>query len=741
MKDNLFILCKKLYRKNPRDFVVTLLLMTLSSLLQGVSILMLVPILSIINIGGDNVLSNIFAGLPFAFRILILLVIFFLVMTLQAVTGKIVKVRSVSIAANYTVSLREDYYEKLMKTDWQAYIGTKQSAHMDTIVNEIPRLTSAISYLMNMISNIATAVVELVIAFSLSLPLSLVVIIIGAGFFLTFRKFTRRSRALGEELTEKYMNFTEEIKTQLAGFKEIRSYGVEKSEEARFDSAVRALMDNLVNATDNSTRPRMYSVIGEAVLICIIFFIAEVLLHVETANLIVVLYVFSRLWPLLPQLQENIQVIRESMPAYDLLNLGDEEQGSGDEERGSGRRERGSGSRKQDSGERKQGSGSREQGSGDKKQGSGDKEQGSGAKKQCSGVTEQRSGNRAHCSKNAEQCNRAEVKESGSAASQYLVKFRNVTFSYKDAPEPALSGASFYIRKNTITAFTGPSGAGKSTVVDLLLGFLEPSEGAVDIRLSGKKIAYVPQNPMIVSADIRENIARFHPGISDAEIIEALKKSGAWDFLVKKNEERLAAAKAAGVRQPDGSRQAAGSQGADGVKTLEGSRQAAGSQGADGVKTLEGSRQAAGSQGADGVKTLEGSRQAAGSQVVAGQKPVNSGEANLTPLDIRMGDDGAMFSGGEAQRIVLARALAGNPGLLILDEATSALDFENERRIFETLSGLRQEMTIILIAHRITTIRDADDIIVIKDGRVSEEGTYEELSRNPQSYLSKMQEG
>ena len=217
---------------------------------------------------------------------------------------------------------------------------------------------------------------------------------------------------------------------------------------------------------------------------------------------------------------------------------------------------------------------------------------------------------------------------------------------------------------------------------------------------------------MIVSADIRENIARFHPGISDAEIIEALKKRR-MGLPREENEERLAAAKAAGVKAADGSRQAAGSQGADGVKTLEGSRQAAGSQGADGVKTR---REPSGCRvtGRRWSKDSRRSRQAAGSQVVAGQKPVNSGEANLTPLDIRMGDDGAMFSGGEAQRIVLARALAGNPGLLILDEATSALDFENERRIFETLSGLRQEMTIILIAHRITTIRDADDIIVIK---------------------------
>ncbi|MBQ3405895.1 MAG: ATP-binding cassette domain-containing protein, partial [Lachnospiraceae bacterium] len=101
----------------------------------------------------------------------------------------------------------------------------------------------------------------------------------------------------------------------------------------------------------------------------------------------------------------------------------------------------------------------------------------------------------------------------------------------------------------------------------------------------------------------------------------------------------------------------------------------------------------------------------------------------------------AMFSGGEVQRIVLARALAGDPELLILDEATSALDFENEKLIADVLARLRDHVTVILIAHRVSTIQTADDILVIADGHLSESGTADELLSNPDSYLRRMKDG
>jgi ABC-type multidrug transport system fused ATPase/permease subunit len=91
--------------------------------------------------------------------------------------------------------------------------------------------------------------------------------------------------------------------------------------------------------------------------------------------------------------------------------------------------------------------------------------------------------------------------------------------------------------------------------------------------------------------------------------------------------------------------------------------------------------------------------------------------------------DSGQLSGGEIQRLGLARALYRNPGILFLDEATSALDAETESEINKVLDELRGRMTIVLIAHRLSTVKNADKIIYLDGGRVIAEGTFSELQK------------
>jgi subfamily B ATP-binding cassette protein MsbA len=119
-------------------------------------------------------------------------------------------------------------------------------------------------------------------------------------------------------------------------------------------------------------------------------------------------------------------------------------------------------------------------------------------------------------------------------------------------------------------------------------------------------------------------------------------------------------------------------------------------------------------------------------EVIAAAKTANAHEFIMQSAEgyqTMIGDRGGRLSGGQRQRLSIARAILRNPPILILDEATSALDTESEKLVQEALTRLMSSRTSLVIAHRLSTVRHADEIIVLQHGRIVERGTHDELLR------------
>lgn len=221
------------------------------------------------------------------------------------------------------------------------------------------------------------------------------------------------------------------------------------------------------------------------------------------------------------------------------------------------------------------------------------------------------------------------------------IEVENVRFSYGE--KEILHGVSLSVQPGTVNALVGPSGSGKSTMARLIASLWDVKEGritlgGVDIRElplteCTSRIAYVSQDNYLFDLSVMDNIRIGKKKATDAEVIEAAKRCGCHDFIMK----------------------------------------------------LE-----------NGYETVCGS-------------------------------SGGHLSGGERQRICIARAILKDAPIIILDEATSYTDPESEAVVQRALAELIVGRTLLVIAHRLSTVADADCIFVVNDGKIEAKGTHEEL--------------
>ena len=229
------------------------------------------------------------------------------------------------------------------------------------------------------------------------------------------------------------------------------------------------------------------------------------------------------------------------------------------------------------------------------------------------------------------------------------VEFDDVTFSYGDGDDE-LSDISFKIMRGQTVGIIGGTGCGKSTLINLIPRYYDVKGGSVSVDGANVKdypfvqlrsqIGIVPQQSILFSGTIRENMKWQNKDATDEEIISALKTAQAYEFVSK----------------------------------------------------------------------------------------LKNG------LDSHVEQGGKNFSGGQRQRLCIARAIVGSPELLILDDSFSALDFATDAALRKALKQSTTDMTVIIVTQRCSTIKNADLILVLDDGRLVGKGTHDKLFENCETY-------
>ena len=226
---------------------------------------------------------------------------------------------------------------------------------------------------------------------------------------------------------------------------------------------------------------------------------------------------------------------------------------------------------------------------------------------------------------------------------QGQVDFNDVCYKYSDNEKVVLRDFNLSVKAGESVAFVGSSGAGKTTILNLLIGFDRPCDGKIlidginmlnlNMTQYRNQIAVVPQNTILFSGSVRDNITYGLDNVTDDEVNEVLESVGLDDLI---------------------------------------------------------------------------------SELPCG-------------IHTQLGEHGGKLSGGQRQRISIARALLRKPKIIIFDEATSALDTASEKKVQTAVDNMMKQCTTFLVAHRLSTIKNADRIAVVKDGSICEIGTYDEL--------------
>lgn len=468
----------QLYSYVGKTLYINLLGMLVISLLDGVGLLLLIPMITsigLINVGEQatilNKIFNPFQELSPDIRLLVVLGLFVFVNIILNVIQRYVTIRNVKIQHGFAMYQRQEIYKDLLHANWHFFIKKRKTDLINTITTELARVSAGTNIFLQLITSIIFTVIQVGIAFFISPEITAFVLISGLILVVFSREFIKKSNALGSKTSENSKNFLSGLTENFNGIKEIKSNNLEQSRMDWFHSIAKKMYVEQMEYIILKTSSQLYYKIASVGLISVFIFFSIHYFHAQAGQLMFILVIFSRLWPRITGIQSSLEQIAIVEPALKaVIELGNESRLA-----------------------------------------------------------------REFSSLEIKNSKKMQITK-GIECKNIYFRYDNKESLY------ALCNINISFKSNSMTAIVGPSGAGKSTLIDLMLGLNQPEKGEVliDNKPLSKEnildfrqlISYVPQDPFLFNTTIRENLLLTKPTATEEELWEALEFASA-DFVKK----------------------------------------------------------------------------------------------------------------------------------------------------------------------------------------------------------------
>ncbi|HAG10545.1 MAG TPA: ABC transporter ATP-binding protein [Desulfotomaculum sp.] len=474
--DILLIYVRELFDLSPKKLIINMMLMVVLGIIEGIGILMIIPLLMVSGIipgiqessGLTFWLNHIFqvAGVPLNLPVILLLYIG--LNFGQSWLQRFQTMLNFDIQQSFAVFLSSRLFRAVAYAEWQLLISKTKSDIANVIINELIRVYSGVNFFLQIITNSLITLIQIIFAFFISPALTCLVIAGAFILFMSLQTFTKESRRMGQHISDLNRDLLFDLTEHLNGIKEIKSYGVEAAQIRNFVNTRNMMKENLVRFNAIQTRTAMAYKVGAAIFISLFLFSAIEIFKPNPQVLIIIAVISARLWPRLASFQTGLQNINMTLPAFRTAKE---------------------------------------------------------LENQCLAARE-----------NLPEEGSMRRMELRYGVEFRNVSF----FYDSNRISCAVKEVNFKLPVGTTTAFVGVSGAGKSTLVDLLIGLLTPKEGDIlidgdplldNLRPWRNSIGYVPQDALLFNASIRDNLLWACPDAAEDDIWESLRLAAIDSFI------------------------------------------------------------------------------------------------------------------------------------------------------------------------------------------------------------------